>query len=157
MEGRSSKYSSRPRMVAMGEILWDGASVLVQPYGKEWSVRRKLLHLALSPKPLRLYKPTQEAEASRLAFQLAQNPTDWEKLLERFTSSIVFCVAYGHRIDSLEDQYVKLANDAATATVRAGSPGSMLVDFFPVCEWSAASPWVFSFCALFLALTPSAH
>ncbi len=75
-----------------------GASVLVQPYGKEWSVRRKLLHLALSPKPLRLYKPTQEAEASRLAYHLLQTPTSWEKLLERFiVESIVFCVAYGHR------------------------------------------------------------
>ena len=70
MESRSSKYSSRPRMVAMGEILWDGASVLVQPYGKEWSVRRKLLHLALSSRPLLRYKPIQEAEASRLAFHL---------------------------------------------------------------------------------------
>ena len=42
-------------------------------------------------------------------------------------------ITYGHRIDSLEDKYVKLAHDATEATVLAGSPGSMLVDFFPVC------------------------
>ena len=43
-------------------------------------------------------------------------------------------ITYGHRIESLEDRYVQLAHDATTATVRAGSPGSMLVDFFPSCE-----------------------
>lgn len=35
LETRSMRYSSRPRIVAMSEILWDGASILVQPYGKE--------------------------------------------------------------------------------------------------------------------------
>lgn len=44
-------------------------------------------------------------------------------------------ITYGHRIDSLEDPYVKLAYEATSATVLAGSPGSMLVDFFPVREY----------------------
>lgn len=55
MEKRSNKYSSRPRFVVMGEM-YQGGSVLVQPYGKEWSVRRKLLHRALTPAALRTYK-----------------------------------------------------------------------------------------------------
>lgn len=93
MEKRSTKYSSRPRMVVMGEIYNGNASILTQPYGKAWSTRRKLLHQALNPKALRLYKPTQEAEASRLAYALLKNPEGWEKELERFTSSVVFCVA----------------------------------------------------------------
>jgi hypothetical protein len=42
MEKRSAKYSSRPRMVAMGEILWDNASILVQPYGKECKSAKSL-------------------------------------------------------------------------------------------------------------------
>lgn len=61
-------------MVAMGEILWDGASVLVQPYGKEWYIRRKLLHSALTPKSLWLYKSVQQAGASRLCYHLLSNP-----------------------------------------------------------------------------------
>ncbi len=47
---------------------------------------------------------------------------------------MIMDITYGHCIDSLEDKYVKLAHDATEATVRAGSPGSMLVDFFPVCK-----------------------
>jgi cytochrome P450 len=143
MEKRSTKYSSRPRMVAMGEILWDGASILVQPYGKEWSVRRKLLHQALTPKALRLYKPVQAAEASRLCCQLLDSPGNWEKLLERFTSSIVFCVAYGHRIDSLNadviHQRFKFMHVAASLNV----PGKYLVESFPFLKHvpDALAPW----------------
>jgi cytochrome P450 len=143
MEKRSAKYSSRPRMVAMGEILWDGASILVQPYGKEWSVRRKLLHQALTPKALRLYKPVQEAEASRLCCQLLQSPDNWEKLLERFTSSIVFCVAYGHRIDSLNAEVIhqrfKFMHVAASLNV----PGKYLVESFPILKHvpDVVAPW----------------
>jgi cytochrome P450 len=143
MEKRSTKYSSRPRMVAMGEILWDGASILVQPYGKEWSVRRKLLHQALTPKALRLYKPVQEAEASRLCSQLLVNPSNWEKLLERFTSSIVFSVAYGHRIDSLDadviNQRFKFMHVAASLNV----PGKYQVESFPILKHmpDILAPW----------------
>ena len=44
-------------------------------------------------------------------------------------------ITYGHRIHSMDDEYVKLARNATVETVLAGSPGSMLVDFFPVCKW----------------------
>jgi cytochrome P450 len=130
-------------MVAMGEILWDGASILVQPYGKEWSVRRKLLHQALTPKALRLYKPVQTAEASRLCCELLQNPANWEKLLERFTSSIVFCVAYGHRIDSLNAEVIhqrfKFMHYASSLNV----PGKYLVESFPILKYvpDVLAPW----------------
>jgi len=143
MEKRSTKYSSRPRMVVMGEILWDNASILVQPYGKEWSVRRKLLHQAMTPKAMRLYKPVQTAEASRLCYQLLESPANWEKLLERFTSSIVFCVAYGHRIDSLNanviHQRFKFMHVAASLNV----PGKYLAESFPILKHvpDALAPW----------------
>lgn len=143
MEKRSNKYSSRPRMVAMGEILWDGASVLVQPYGKEWTIRRKLLHQALTPKALRLYKPVQTAESSRLCYQLLENPPNWEKLLERFTSSIVFSVSYGHRIDSLDadviHQRFKFMHYSASLNV----PGKYMVETIPALKYvpDILAPW----------------
>lgn len=52
----------------------------------------------------------------------------------RWSTGMIMEITYGHRIQSMEDQYVKLAHEATEATVLAGSPGSMLVDFFPVCK-----------------------
>ncbi|PSN72189.1 cytochrome P450 [Corynespora cassiicola Philippines] len=143
MEKRSTKYSSRPRMVAMGEILWDGASVLVQPYGKEWTTRRKLLHQALTPKALRLYKPVQTAEASRLCHHLLETPANWEKLLERFTSSIVFSVAYGHRIDSLNAEVIHQRFKFMHYSASLNVPGKYMVESFPILKHvpDVLAPW----------------
>jgi cytochrome P450 len=143
MEKRSTKYSSRPRMVAMGEILWDNATMLVQPYGKEWSIRRKLLHQAMTPKALRLYKPVQTAEASRLCHQLLTNPPNWEKLLERFTSSIVFSVAYGHRIDSLNAEVIRQRFKFMHYSASLNVPGKYMVESFPILKHvpDVLAPW----------------
>lgn len=131
MEKRSQKYSSRPRMVVMGEVYNGNSSILTQPYGKSWSVRRKLLHQALNPKALRLYKPTQEAEATRLCHALLSDPQGWEKQLERFTSSVVFCVAYGHRIDSLNAAVIKDRFKFMHYMASLNIPGKFLAETFP--------------------------
>ena len=48
-------------------------------------------------------------------------------------------ITYGVRVTSLDDELVKIAERATVETVLAGSPGSMLVDFFPVRESLARS------------------
>ena len=50
---------------------------------------------------------------------------------------MIMDITYGHRIHSLDDHYVRLVHDTTCETVRAGSPGSMLVDFFPICKLSS--------------------
>ncbi|CAK3859612.1 related to purine nucleotide binding [Lecanosticta acicola] len=143
LEKRSNKYSSRPRMVVMGEVYNGNSSILTQPYGKAWSVRRKMLHQALNPKALRLYKPTQEAEASRLCFALLGNAEAWEKELERFTSSVVFCVAYGHRIDSLRAEVITERFKFMHYMASLNIPGKYLAETVPLLarlpNWLA--PW----------------
>jgi len=143
LEKRSNKYSSRPRMVAMGEIYWDNASILVQPYGKEWLIRRKLLHQGLTPKALRLYKPVQTAEASKLCAQLLERPKEYEKLIERFTSSIVFSVSYGHRIDSLNAEVIRQRFEFMQYAASLNVPGKYLVESFPILKHVPAilAPW----------------
>ncbi|KAI9709922.1 MAG: hypothetical protein M1820_003000 [Bogoriella megaspora] len=152
LEKRSSKYSSRPRTVAMGELLWEMGSILVQPYGKEWSVRRRLLHSALTPRALRLYKPTQEAEGVRLCNQLLEMSEsggkegtlwDWDRLFERFTASVVFCVAYGHRIDTLDAKVIRQRFEFMHFSASLNVPGAYLVESFPVLKYvpEAVAPW----------------
>ena len=127
----------------MGEIYNGNSSILTQPYGKAWSTRRKLLHQALNPKALRLYKPTQEAEASRLCFALLSDPQGWEKQIERFTSSVVFCVAYGHRIDSLQAQVISDRFRYMHFMASLNIPGKYLAETFPIISKipGALMPW----------------
>ena len=132
LEKRSSKYSSRPRSVAMGELFWDGAAILVQPYGKPWSSRRKLLHQALAPPALRRYKPIQQAEATRLCAALAGNPAEFERHIDRFTASVVFAIAYGRRIDSLNARVIRDRLGFMQYAASLNVPGKYLVESFPI-------------------------
>ena len=143
MEKRSNNFSSRPRTVAMGELYFDHASILTTPYNKEWTIRRKLLHHAMTPSALRLYKPVQEAEATRLCNQLLYSPQNWEQLLERFTSSIVFSIAYGHRIDSMQAKVLKERFEQMHFNAQLNVPGAYAVETFPILKYvpQALAPW----------------
>ena len=143
LEKRSNKFSSRPRFVVMGEIYNDMASILVQPYGKDWTIRRKLLHTALTPRALQLYKPVQTAEASRLSYQLLDAPQDWERLLDRYTSSIVFSVSYGHRIDSLGSPAIRQRFKYMHYMASLNVPGRFLAESLPVLKYvpNILAPW----------------
>ncbi|MCJ1311157.1 hypothetical protein MMC25_004827 [Agyrium rufum] len=143
LEKRSNKYSSRPRFIAMGELHWDMAPLLVQPYGKGFSTRRKLLHHALTPSALRFYKPIQEAEASRLCAQLLDDPVSWEQLIDRYTASIVFSVAYGHRIDSMSAAVIRERFRFMQTAANLNVPGKYLVETLPFLKHvpTFLAPW----------------
>ena len=49
-------------------------------------------------------------------------------------------ITYGVRVTSLDDELVKTVERATVETVLAGSPGSMLVDFFPIRASPSACP-----------------
>ncbi|KAL4936725.1 hypothetical protein BDV06DRAFT_233075 [Aspergillus oleicola] len=135
LEKRSAKYSTRPRFVTMGEIYWDMASILVQPYGKEWLVRRRLLHSALTPRALENYKSLQEAESARLCFQLLDDASDFEALFDRLTASIVFAISYGHRVDDMYSPVVRQRLEFMQYSASLNVPGAYLVESFPVLKY----------------------
>ncbi|KAJ5902238.1 Cytochrome P450 [Penicillium taxi] len=143
LEKRSNKFSSRPRFVAMGELYWDNSSILVQPYGKEWQIRRRMLHQALNPSALRLYKPIQEAEAARLCGAIFDNPASYEGHLDRFTSSVVFSIAYGHRIDSMKSEVIRQRLGFMQYSANLNVPGRYLVESIPWLKYipNFLAPW----------------
>lgn len=49
-------------------------------------------------------------------------------------------IAYGHHVTSIDDKYIALAEKTTVETILAGSPGSMLVDFFPIRACTALLP-----------------
>lgn len=56
------------------------------------------------------------------------------RIAVRYAAAQMVDIAYGHSVTSLDDKYIQLAERATRETVEIGSPGSMLVDFFPACE-----------------------
>lgn len=90
----------------MSELYWGNAGILVQPYGKEWQLRRRMLHQALNLSARRLYKPVQEVEAARLCGAFLDQPNSYKALIDRFTASVDLSIAYSHRIDSMTSNII---------------------------------------------------
>ncbi|OBZ68047.1 O-methylsterigmatocystin oxidoreductase [Grifola frondosa] len=139
MDKRSAQYSDRPRFVLVVELMgWDSISSHMA-YGDRSRKHRKWIHDAFQTKAvLESYYPLQRREASVLVSGLLESPEAYITHFRRqpnflwFAAALVVEITYGHRVTSLDDKYIGLAERATTATAEAGSPGSMLVDFFPI-------------------------
>lgn len=132
LEKRGSKYSSRPRLVIRGEIYYKMTHTSTLPYGKRLAVHRKILNNALKSSSLPIYRPRQEAEASKLAVHILRKPEKWSECLDRFTASVIVSMAYGRRVDSINAEVVRkrLAFMAYGSSISA--PGKYLAETFPI-------------------------
>ena len=55
----------------------------------------------------------------------------------RFASTVILEIAYGRRIDRVDDPYMEITKEMADTADGTGEPGSSIIDFFPICEASA--------------------
>ncbi|KAI5806620.1 cytochrome P450 [Peziza echinospora] len=149
LDKRSSIYSSRPRFVIMGkafealsqtftnlinigELFTNNDALLTMPYGERWRKTKKIFHLGLCPKACESYKSIQESESRRLARDLTTNPLVFGKHLERYAASVMFSVAYGRRVDSLDDPVVRKVYDRMGYMSTLNVPGAFWAESFPI-------------------------
>ncbi|KAI0060162.1 cytochrome P450 [Artomyces pyxidatus] len=135
MEKRSLNYSCRPRLVLIVELMgWD--SVITNlPYGDRFRKHRRLIQDHFSAQAIVDFRSLQRKEAYTLLEGLFETPDDFIRHIRRFAAGTIMKIAYGHTVKSVDELYVRLAEEAGIDTVTAVSPGAMLVDFFPVLKY----------------------
>ena len=137
----------RPRFVVMGELYMTDDSILVQGYNDKWRKQRKILHQALVPRAIQKYKPIQDAESKRLLWDLIQTPQNFETHLNRYAlarknivqhdfngryaASVVMCIAYGRRIDSMDAKVLHNVDSAMEFIGSLNVPGAYLAETLP--------------------------
>ncbi|KAF8472466.1 cytochrome P450 [Kalaharituber pfeilii] len=143
LDKRSSIYSSRPRFVVMGELFTNNDSLLTMPYGERWRATKKIFHLGLCKKACDSYKPIQEAESRRLARDLLKTPAVFGKHLERYAASVMFCVAYGRRVDELNDPLVTKIYERMGYMATLNVPGAFWAESYPILKLvpDCLAPW----------------
>ncbi|OBZ74506.1 O-methylsterigmatocystin oxidoreductase [Grifola frondosa] len=133
LEKKSAKYSDRPDFILLSELMgWDSV-ITHMPYGDRFRKHRKWIQDAFQYKrAVMSYRRIHFRETYTLLTGLLQKPEDFMAHIKRWSAGMILEITYGHRVMSLNDKYIKIAERATVETVRAGSPGSMLVDFFPI-------------------------
>jgi len=121
-------------------------SILVQGYNDKWRKQRKILHQALVPRAIQKYKPIQDAESKRLLWDLVTSPQHFETHLnryapslphtrplinDRYAASVVMCIAYGRRVDSMDAKVLKNVDSAMEFIGSLNVPGAYLAETLP--------------------------
>lgn len=138
----------------------DQASALPpMPYGERFRKHRRWMHDAVGSRERLAALRTMQLRGTRILLRnLLRTPgrfvehlhlcvplhsAGWSELRadvsgRRYVAATMLEITYGRRITSLKDEMVEVADRALEGINAAGSPGSMIVDFFPVRACSAS-------------------
>lgn len=149
LEKRADIYSSRPHMIAMGDLInatETNQTTLV--YGDRWRLHRKLTvssliplaylyahevpqHSVVGSQAVRNYRSFQGDESKILTQDLLADPDDYVMSIERYSVSTVSIVGWGRRISRKNDYVAQKALEGMEA-VNLIIPGYLLLESLPV-------------------------
>jgi hypothetical protein len=92
-----------------------------------WRNGRKFMHQVANAQIATNYHPTQEHESTRTVLGLIREPKRYEHWFELYSSSVIFRIAFGKRIDTGDEEVVKRIIDVNRNLERIASPGAYLV------------------------------
>ncbi|KXN80704.1 O-methylsterigmatocystin oxidoreductase [Leucoagaricus sp. SymC.cos] len=144
---RSDKYSDRPRLPMICEVMDYGWSLGFMNYNDEWREHRKALTKHFNHMAVQRYQDTQLREARAFLLRMLQ-PNASSKLSQNIRQSfaaLIMDVSYGIRILDFDDPYIEVAEEAMGGLNEAAVPGAFLVDVLPalkhVPKWLPGAGW----------------
>ncbi|KAH9834572.1 cytochrome P450 monooxygenase [Rhodofomes roseus] len=147
LEKRGAKYSSRPRMTMLAEMLGWNPTLTLLPYKAESRRKqRKWIHGTFGEKKsVQGFEGLKKRETYIFVLGLMETPDDYGLHVKRFLAALVLESVYGHRITSLDDEYVTMMDSAMEATTTTGAAGGTLVDMLPFLKhmpaWMPGAGW----------------
>ncbi|KAK5227225.1 hypothetical protein LTR99_005355 [Exophiala xenobiotica] len=132
LDKRASIYSSRPHMIAMGDMI-DGTenNQVCLVYGDRWRLHRRLMHTAVGTQAVRPLRHIQANESKILVRDLMDKPEDFVLSIERYSTSVVSIIGWGRRIDKINDYVGQLALQVMEG-VDLIIPGLFIVESIPL-------------------------
>lgn len=132
MRERGNLYSDRPPIPMAAGLLSNNLRPVFLPYGEPWRAFRKFAHAVAMPSVAATYEPVQYEEANRLVHDLLQDPTQYHTFISRYTASIIMRLNFGITLHTGHEPVVRRIQAVNHNLERIASPGSYLVDTFPI-------------------------
>ncbi|QRV78104.1 cytochrome P450 family protein [Ceratobasidium sp. AG-Ba] len=107
-EKRAANYSDREEN-AMANLTGWNTDILFLHYGPTLKRYRTMLNRALNNRVATDYIPLQQHEVQKLMMRLIEEPKDFMSHIRLLAASIAIRLAYGHKVESYDDQFVRTA------------------------------------------------
>ncbi|KAF9479967.1 cytochrome P450 [Pholiota conissans] len=138
LDRRSRIYSDRQVVPMMKLMGWDHNIGLLQ-YGDKWRVHRKICQQNFNARAALDYQPMIKSKINDLLQGLLVSPERFEEHNKTFSTSIPLASMYGYDVDTLDHQWVKLADESLLMGAKLLLPGASLINVFPflqhIPEW----------------------
>ncbi|KAJ3481038.1 hypothetical protein NLI96_g7942 [Meripilus lineatus] len=115
----------------MHQLIGWGDMLVFLNYGEQFLKMRKLTHQPFTRKGTESYRELQIRLTHVLLHDLLGSPQNYAKHVQRFTTAMMMEIAYGHRVVSDDDTYLRLVDEAIRVILDSGNIGLSIVDVFP--------------------------
>lgn len=133
LDKRSNLYSSRPHLVMGNDCVSKGNRSLLLPYGPRYRLHQRVQGGLLQPRYAQHYIKLQDLESKQLMFQLlTASDDDWMDRFHRYSSSLIFGLAYGKRMPRGDETEVKNIEQVMNNFLYSARVGTWVVDAIPV-------------------------
>ncbi|KAJ7894312.1 cytochrome P450 [Mycena olivaceomarginata] len=134
LEKRSDKYSHRPPMPMVNELMgWDfhfGTLAAGPQIGCRRNLRRQF-YQTFNPTAVLKQYPKEHTACHELLRRLVRDPENFVHHIRHMAGEVILWAAYGIVVRPENDPHVKRAEDAMRAMAHAIIPGRFLVDSIP--------------------------
>ncbi|KAK1230180.1 hypothetical protein PQX77_006724 [Marasmius sp. AFHP31] len=131
-EKRSHNYSDRPEMPMTIDLMrWDWNMGFMR-YSDKWRLHRRTFHQFFQPRVLPEYYDIQRDATASLMSKLVSSPKNFFQHIRHHSGAIILDIVYGYKLQSDNDPFIKLADDAWAGLKESGNHGSFMVDYLPI-------------------------
>ncbi|KAF2461513.1 cytochrome P450 [Lineolata rhizophorae] len=142
MEKKANIYSSRPRIVIMGDMFnATNYNQVVLTYGDRWRLHRRLMHTVVGSQAVRSWRDIQSAESKIMIRDLLDEPEDYVFHIERYACSVVSIIGWGRRINRKNDYVAQQALAMMNNAVDVVIPGAYWMESIP--ELTKLPKWLY--------------
>ncbi|KIM62440.1 hypothetical protein SCLCIDRAFT_24975 [Scleroderma citrinum Foug A] len=136
LDKKSIKYSDRPVLPLVGDLLGCKHSLPLLSYGDTFRETRKWFHRIIGTRAA--VEEFSDFESMEIHKFLKRVLTDPERLADhlRMTVGVIALrIAYGYQVNQENDPLINLAREAVSIFSKASAPGAFLVDSIPILKY----------------------
>ncbi|TCD70017.1 hypothetical protein EIP91_005268 [Steccherinum ochraceum] len=130
LEKRGHLYSDRLQLLMPKLLAWDFSMALL-PYGPDWRAHRKLFHQYFDPSVISAYEKVTQQEVAACLLRWLDSPQNVVGHIRQLFASLIFQIVYGRKVNSLDDEFVKLVEKSLEGANKSAAPGANLVELLP--------------------------
>jgi hypothetical protein len=119
-----------------------GLRTLLMPYGPRWRAPQRVQASYMNIRVLQSYRELQDLENKQLMYEMLST-SDFADRFHRYSSSLIFALAYGRRMHRGDEPEVKAIDQVLENFLYAVRIGTWVVDAIPILNMLPAflAPW----------------